>query len=78
MGIEAVTLHYYRYAWAQRADNPPVSPIAILRHQEFVSEAEFLVNRTGDISEHSFPIHRTKVEHGRGPLDLGDARAFCE
>jgi hypothetical protein len=40
---------------------------AILRHQVFVSEAEFFVNRTGDICEHSFPIHRAKVEHGRGP-----------
>ena len=40
---------------------------AILRHQVFVSEAEFFVNRTGDICQHSFPIHRAKVEHGRGP-----------
>jgi hypothetical protein len=40
---------------------------AIFRHQVFVSKAEFLVNRTGDIREHSFPIHRAKVEHGGGP-----------
>lgn len=39
----------------------------VLRHQEFVSKNKFLVNRTGDISEQSFPIHRAKVNQSSSP-----------
>src|ERR1017187_6208461 len=40
---------------------------AVLRRQEFVSKQEFVVNRTGDISAQSFPIHPAKVNQGSRP-----------
>ena len=41
---------------------------SIFRQQVFIPKAQFLVNRTGDIGEHSFPIHLVKVERGRSVL----------
>jgi hypothetical protein len=33
----------------------------VLRHQIFVLQEEFLVDRASDIGEHSFPTHGAKV-----------------
>jgi hypothetical protein len=33
----------------------------VLRHQVFVLQEQFLVNRTGDVRQHSFPIYRGEL-----------------
>jgi len=53
--------------WTASQNHGTILEDAVLRHQIFVSPKEFLVNRTGDIREQSFPIHRAKVNQCSSP-----------
>jgi hypothetical protein len=48
----------------------------VLCDQMLIAQEQFLVNRAGDVGEHSFPIHRSEVNQhwGFGPISRSNCK----